>query len=142
MVADVRRLVFVVRERRGQRGIVWMREIIVPEKPFLTAIKLIAVGSNPARLEVTFFASPQPEIALPKNFPFRNSGIWAVRPHAHRGVVYARLLQRLRQELAVGRQGRERVGRHQYAGWNRKVSSKPWVLTCWSYAAFLRRQVS
>ena len=74
MVADVRRLVFVVRERRGQRRIVRMREIIVPEEPFLTAIELIAVGSNQARREIKFFAQAQSDVARPENLPFRNPG--------------------------------------------------------------------
>ena len=70
MMLQVRRDVLVVRKRRSERRVRWVREIVIPVQPLLRAVDLIAVGGDQTGVEVDLLSDAEtqairePDLAL------------------------------------------------------------------------------
>ncbi len=107
MSLDVGRHMLVMRVSRRQSGVVWMREIVIPEKPFLSTIDFVTIcGDQPGR-EIQFFAQAKSNAIREDDFAFASSRKRTIRPNNNCCLHYLGTVECIRDKAAVLRQRRK-----------------------------------
>jgi len=101
MMLDIGRQMFMMRICGCQFGIIGVRKVIVPEKPFISAINLVSVGSNNPRFEIQFFPDALSYASREENFTFGRACIGTIGPKRNRRPLHLWAIKNLRDKAAV-----------------------------------------
>ena len=104
MMLDIWWYMLVMRHRRSQSRVVWMREVIIPIESVIASIYFVAIRSDDARVKVNFLSHSQPQAIGKEDFALSDARVWTVGPRGNRGPLNVRLVKQAGKKTTIATQ--------------------------------------